>query len=118
MDTSLKLDALVAQLDRVLDYESRGRGFESSPARQHCPNPLFVMFACAFVMERRLFDRLMRVQEVVRNFQRFEHLSSARSRFATTTDFTVPILSLSEMEWVFPRTATPSGSSNFINHFL
>ena len=27
--------ALVAQLDRVLDYESRGRGFESSPAR-HC----------------------------------------------------------------------------------
>ena len=22
---------LVAQLDRVLDYESRGRGFESSP---------------------------------------------------------------------------------------
>ena len=25
--------ALVAQLDRVLDYESRGRGFESSPAR-------------------------------------------------------------------------------------
>lgn len=26
--------ALVAQLDRVLDYESRGRGFESSPARQ------------------------------------------------------------------------------------
>ena len=28
--------ALVAQLDRVLDYESRGRGFESSPAR-HFP---------------------------------------------------------------------------------
>ena len=25
--------ALVAQLDRVLDYESRGRGFESSPER-------------------------------------------------------------------------------------
>ena len=24
---------LVAQLDRVLDYESRGRGFESSPVR-------------------------------------------------------------------------------------
>ena len=29
--------ALVAQLDRVLDYESRGRGFESSPARQSFP---------------------------------------------------------------------------------
>lgn len=29
-----KARALVAQLDRVLDYESRGRGFESSPARQ------------------------------------------------------------------------------------
>ncbi len=28
--------ALVAQLDRVLDYESRGRGFESSPER-HFP---------------------------------------------------------------------------------
>ena len=26
--------ALVAQLDRVLDYESRGRGFESLRARQ------------------------------------------------------------------------------------
>ena len=25
--------APVAQLDRVLDYESRGRGFESSPVR-------------------------------------------------------------------------------------
>ena len=31
--------ALVAQLDRVLDYESRGRGFESSPAR-HFPYSL------------------------------------------------------------------------------
>ena len=29
--------ALVAQLDRVLDYESRGRGFESSPARHIFP---------------------------------------------------------------------------------
>ena len=28
-------DALVAQLDRALDYESRGREFESSRAR-HC----------------------------------------------------------------------------------
>ena len=26
-------DALVAQLDRALDYESRGQGFESSRAR-------------------------------------------------------------------------------------
>ena len=26
--------ALIAQLDRALDYESRGRGFESSSARQ------------------------------------------------------------------------------------
>lgn len=30
---TLPTRALVAQLDRVLDYESRGRGFESSPAR-------------------------------------------------------------------------------------
>ena len=29
-----KRDALVAQLDRVFDYESKGRGFESLPARQ------------------------------------------------------------------------------------
>ena len=28
-------DALVAQLDRALDYESRGREFESSRARHH-----------------------------------------------------------------------------------
>ena len=34
---TLSTRALVAQLDRVLDYESRGRGFESSPAR-HLPN--------------------------------------------------------------------------------
>ena len=27
-------DALVAQLDRVSDYESEGRGFESLPAHQ------------------------------------------------------------------------------------
>ena len=27
------MSAPVAQLDRVLDYESRGRGFESSPVR-------------------------------------------------------------------------------------
>lgn len=31
-----RLHGLVAQLDRVLDYESRGRGFESSPVR-HFP---------------------------------------------------------------------------------
>ena len=31
-------DALVAQLDRALDYESRGREFESSRAR-HFPVP-------------------------------------------------------------------------------
>ena len=31
-----RLHGLVAQLDRVLDYESRGRGFESSPVR-HLP---------------------------------------------------------------------------------
>ena len=30
-------DALVAQLDRALDYESRGREFESSRAR-HFPS--------------------------------------------------------------------------------
>ena len=29
--------APVAQLDRVLDYESRGRGFESSPVRHFHP---------------------------------------------------------------------------------
>ena len=33
-------DALVAQLDRALDYESRGREFESSRAR-HFPFNLF-----------------------------------------------------------------------------
>ena len=32
------IKAPVAQLDRVLDYESRGRGFESSPVR-HFPVP-------------------------------------------------------------------------------
>ena len=31
---SFEQDALVAQLDRALDYESRGQGFESSRARQ------------------------------------------------------------------------------------
>jgi hypothetical protein len=30
-----RVHGLVAQLDRVLDYESRGRGFESSPVRHH-----------------------------------------------------------------------------------
>ena len=30
-------NAPVAQLDRVLDYESRGRGFESSPVRHFLP---------------------------------------------------------------------------------
>ena len=30
-------DALVAQLDRALDYESRGREFESSRARHFAP---------------------------------------------------------------------------------
>ena len=30
-------DALVAQLDRALDYESRGREFESSRARHFLP---------------------------------------------------------------------------------
>lgn len=38
--------ALVAQLDRVLDYESRGQGFESLRARQSrlhcCVNGFFV----------------------------------------------------------------------------
>ena len=33
---ALLTDALVAQLDRALDYESRGREFESSRAR-HFP---------------------------------------------------------------------------------
>ena len=36
MGVKSHVHALVAQLDRVLDYESRGRGFESSPAR-HFP---------------------------------------------------------------------------------
>ena len=31
---NLLIIAPVAQLDRVSDYESGGRGFESSPARQ------------------------------------------------------------------------------------
>ena len=32
-DLNHETEAPVAQLDRVLDYESRGRGFESSPVR-------------------------------------------------------------------------------------
>ncbi len=36
-DVKPRPHALVAQLDRVLDYESRGRGFESSPVR-HFPH--------------------------------------------------------------------------------
>ena len=39
LNTALRhatVNGLVAQLDRALDYESRGRGFESSPDR-HLP---------------------------------------------------------------------------------
>ena len=39
-DLSPMKDALVAQLDRALDYESRGREFESSRAR-HFPSNIF-----------------------------------------------------------------------------
>ena len=41
---TLPTRALVAQLDRVLDYESRGRGFESSPAR-HLLNLIKVIWS-------------------------------------------------------------------------
>ncbi len=37
--------APVAQLDRVLDYESRGREFESSPARHALVQQTFASFA-------------------------------------------------------------------------
>ena len=40
-------DALVAQLDRALDYESRGREFESSRARHNLSHSGFTSFeAC------------------------------------------------------------------------
>ena len=38
VDQSPMKDALVAQLDRALDYESRGREFESSRARHFTPH--------------------------------------------------------------------------------
>jgi hypothetical protein len=34
------LDGPIAQLDRVLDYESRGRGFESSSVRHDNYQPI------------------------------------------------------------------------------
>ncbi len=37
-------DALVAQLDRALDYESRGREFESSRARHFLKFVVFFVF--------------------------------------------------------------------------
>ena len=40
--------ALVAQLDRVLDYESRGQGFESLPAHHKSQYPFGCWLFCLF----------------------------------------------------------------------
>ena len=40
-------DAPLAQLDRVFDYESKGRGFESRRAHQTKSHPLRVAFRLA-----------------------------------------------------------------------
>ncbi len=53
-----RLAALVAQLDRVLDYESRGRGFESSPAHhrsfvQRKASPFAVFHRAAVALQKR-----------------------------------------------------------------
>ena len=47
-------DAPVAQLDRVLDYESRGRGFESSPVR-HINQRLSGNYAGPFVFRGNIW---------------------------------------------------------------
>ena len=46
--------APVAQLDRVLDYESRGRGFESSPVR-HINQRLSGNYAGPFVFRGNIW---------------------------------------------------------------
>ena len=49
--------ALVAQLDRALDYESRGREFESSRAR----HPPLHIYPCRFLgfLTKSLTDHLL-----------------------------------------------------------
>ena len=46
--------ALVAQLDRVLDYESRGQGFESLGARQKKTPPDWVVFFYSKRLEHQM----------------------------------------------------------------
>lgn len=48
---------LVAQLDRVLDYESRGRGFESSPVHHNKPPLRGRLFA--IYLKNKVFCRLV-----------------------------------------------------------
>ena len=48
-------NAPVAQLDRVPDYESGGRGFESSPVR-HFPN-FFWIYSMMWVGQTIIWDR-------------------------------------------------------------
>ncbi len=47
----VKRNALVAQLDRVFDYESKGQGFESLRARQTTDTAFAVSFV--FLCDRR-----------------------------------------------------------------
>ena len=49
--------ALVAQLDRVTDYESVGRGFESLPAYQRSRYPLGYLLFC-FMCRRDSKDKI------------------------------------------------------------
>ena len=58
-------DALVAQLDRALDYESRGQGFESSRARHFLLKKL-----ARFVL--KLFNKIFEFSEVLEDA--FDHL--------------------------------------------
>ena len=46
--------ALLAQLDRVLDYESRGQGFESLGARQKKTPPDWVVFFYSKRLEHQM----------------------------------------------------------------
>ena len=49
--------ALVAQLDRVLDYESRGQGFESLGARQKKKTPpCVVSFFFSYILTDRTLE--------------------------------------------------------------
>ena len=59
-DLSPMKDALVAQLDRALDYESRGQGFESSRAHQKNPWTVvkYMIFMNILFMTSRVYTIL------------------------------------------------------------